>query len=320
MTGTPLLCSLAEMKIHFAFLGLVLTVSSLQAELRCLENEAFIEIRNGESLVLRYRKQPSEEAAKNDPLYSRTGYIHPLCTPSGKVITGDYAPDHPHQHGLFFAWTKTSFEGRAPEFWNQMQGSGRVGYAKTLAILPGGGECGFDVLHRFEDLTAAGGPEPVLEETWKIRVSLVGGRYLLDLHSLQQCSGAKPLVIEKYHYGGMAIRGRADWLGEELGRIVTSEGKNRIEGNHTRPSWVKMSGQIDGAPCGVVAIPNPENFRAPQWVRLHPSKPYFVFSPMVEESFTIEPGTTYESRFRYVVFDGELGGEEIASLAPADSK
>lgn len=320
MTGAAVLCFLDAMKILFSVVGLVLAVSSLQAQLRCLESEAVIEVRNGESLVLRYLKQPGEEAAKNDPLYSRTGYIHPLCTPSGRILTGDYAPDHPHQHGLFFAWTKTSFDGRAPEFWNQKQGSGRVGYVKTLAIHPGGGECGFDVLHRFEDLTAPGGPEPVLEETWKVRVSLVDGRYLVDLHSLQQCAGAKPLVIEKYHYGGMAIRGHADWLGEEVERIVTSEGKNRVDGNHTRPAWVKMTGQLDGAPCGIVAIPHRENFRAPQWVRLHPSKPYFVFSPMVEEPFTIDPGKTYESRFRYVVFDGAMGDGEIAPLLPGETK
>jgi hypothetical protein len=36
---------------------------------------------------------------------------------------------------------------------------------------------------------------------------------------------------------------------------------------------------------------------------------------MVEEAFTIEPGKTYESRFRYVLFDGEMGAAEVeASL------
>ncbi len=66
---------------------------------------------------------------------------------------------------------------------------------------------------------------------------------------------------------------------------------------------------------GLVAIPGPENFRAPQWVRLHPSKPYFVFAPMVEESFQIRPGQPYESRFRFVLFDGEIGEPEIRGSA-----
>ena len=299
------------MKLLPHLCGVLFLLTPASAQLRCIESEAAIEIRSGESLVMRYHKQPSAEAAKNDPLYSRTGYIHPLCTPSGRVVTGDFAPDHPHQHGLFFAWTKTSFDGRSPEFWNQKQGSGRVAYEKTLAIHSGPGDTGFDVAHRFEDLTAPGGAEPVLEETWKVRVSLVGGRYQIDLHSSQQCAGEKPLVIEKYHYGGMAIRGNADWLDEVPDRITTSEGKDRVAGNHTRPKWVKMAGHLEGAACGVVAIPHPGNFRAPQWVRLHPSKPYFVFSPMVEEPFTMEAGKTYESRFRFVVFDGEMTAAEV---------
>lgn len=292
-------------------LCVLLLATPARAQLRCVETDSVIEVTNGEMLVLRYWKKPSPEAAANDPIYSRTGYIHPLCTPSGKVVTGDYAPDHPHQHGLFFAWTKTTFEGRQPEFWNQKQGSGRVSYDRTLSVNSGTEGVGFDVMHRYEDLSAEGGSALVLNERWEVRVRLVEGRYWIDLASEQTCATGKPLVIEKYHYGGMAIRGNAAWLGKEPGRIVTSEGHDRVAGNHTRPAWVRMSGELDGAPCGIVAIPHPGNFRAPQWVRLHPEKPYFVFSPMVEEPFTIEPEQTYRSRFRWVVYDGEMGENEV---------
>jgi hypothetical protein len=292
----------------------VLPLATASAELSCHESDAAIEIRNGESLVLRYHKVPTADAAVNEPEYSRTGYIHPLCTPSGKVITGDYAPDHPHQHGLFFAWTRTAFEGRAPEFWNQKRAAGRVSYTKTIRTTSDPTESGFEVMHLFEDLTAPDGPVSVLQETWKVSVRVIDGRYQIDLESSQQCAGTSPLTIEKYHYGGMAIRGNAAWLGEEPDRIVTGAGHNRIAGNHTRPAWVKMSGLLDGSPCGIVAIPHPENFRSPQWVRLHPSKPYFVFSPMVEEAFTIEPGKPYVSKFRFLVFDGEVGDAEVKAV------
>ncbi len=305
-----------RMKVLIAALLIPLLLSHpVSAGLRCVEANSVIEVYHDTNLVLRYNKVPTKDAAGNDPAYTRTGYIHPLCTPSGKVITGDYAPDHPHQHGLFFAWTKTSFEGRAPEFWNQKQGSGRVSYVKTLAIISEANECGFDAEHLFEDLTEEGGPKAVMKEVWQVRVSVVNGRYQVDLTSKQQCAANSPLTIEKYHYGGMAIRGNSEWLGEESDRIVTSEGRDRVAGNHTRPAWVKMTGRLDGAACGVVAIPHPGNFRAPQWVRLHPSKPYFVFSPMVEEAFTIKPGEEYESKFRFLVFDGEMEEGEIRQIA-----
>lgn len=296
------------------FAALLISVLSghfVMADLKCVETDSVIEVYDKTNLVLRYNKVPTEEAAKNDPLYTRTGYIHPLCTPSGKVITGDYATDHPHQHGLFFAWTKTTFEGRAPEFWNQKQGSGRVSFAKTLAVISSANESGFDVEHLFEDLTAEGGAKPVLKEVWQVRVTVVDGRYQVDISSRQQCATDSPLMIEKYHYGGMAIRGNAQWLGAGSSEISTSEGKDRVEGNHTRPSWVKMSGVLDGVRCGIAAFCHPGNFRAPQWVRLHPDKPYFVFAPMVEEPFEIKPGEEYESRYRFLVFDGELDAAAI---------
>jgi len=301
-----------------AFLLLLITAggalspgTAVSSELSCHESDAAIEIRNGENLVLRYNKIPTADAAANEPEYSRTGYIHPLCTPAGKVITGDYAPDHPHQHGLFFAWTKTGFEGRAPEFWNQKLAAGRVAYVKTLGITSEPAESGFEVEHLFEDLTAPEAPKAALRETWQVRVRVVEGRYRIDLTSSQQTAGTSPLTVGKYHYGGMAIRGNSEWLDEVPGRIVTSEGHDRVAGNHTRPAWVKMAGLLDGSPCGIVAIPHPENFRAPQWVRLHPSKPYFVFSPMVEEPFTIRPGEAYVSKFRFLVFDGEVGEADV---------
>ena len=34
--------------------------------------------------------------------------------------------------------------------------------------------------------------------------------------------------------------------------------------------------------------------------------PYFVWSPMVEEGFRIEPGSPYRARFRYLVHAGPL--------------
>ena len=76
------------------------------------------------------------------------------------------------------------------------------------------------------------------------------------------------------------------------------------DGNHTRPVWVEMHGLVDGSPAGIVVLSAPSNFRHPQPVRLHPSKPYFCFAPNVVGDFTIEPGRPYVSRYRLAVHDG----------------
>ncbi len=284
------------------------------------ESPERITMKRGEKIIFHYNKKPTDEAAAHPAYYTRTGYIHPLYSPSGRVITGDYAKDHPHQHGLFFAWTKTSFEGRKPEFWNQKLESGRISYQKTLARMNGAKECSFTVEHLFEDLTAPGGAKPILRETWEV-TGFDRGKdvFVFDIKSTQTLIGKNPLTIEKYHYGGMAIRGTTQWLPENKesapsGIITTGEGLNREEGNHSRPDRVTLHGPIDSGHAGVTIFNDPENFRSPQWVRLHPSKPYFVFAPMVEEPFSIEEEKPYVSRYRYLVFDGPPDEDLAGSL------
>ena len=62
-----------------------------------------------------------------------------------------------------------------------------------------------------------------------------------------------------------------------------------------------LSGDVDAQQVSITVLSSPRNFRAPQPVRLHPTKPYFCFSPMVTGKFSIEPGQPYVSRYRYLV-------------------
>ncbi len=277
----------------------------------CGDSEDALTVLSGDRVVLRYVKTPTEQAATNDPIYTRTGYIHPLNTPSGKTVTGDYPADHPHQHALFQAWTKTTFEGRAINFWDQKKGQAGIRYAKTGQSLSGPVFAQFSVEQRHEDRTDPEQPRPVLDETWRVRVYRTGdGYHLFDIKTVQRCASESPLIIEQYHYGGMAFRGTPDWFdpdknAEPPASFLTATGLGRIEGNHSRENWVALSGPLDGARAGVAIFSHPDNFRSPQWVRLHPTKPYFVFTPQVEEGFAIEPGQPFVGRYRYVVFDGE---------------
>jgi len=37
--------------------------------------------------------------------YKRSGYIHPLYTPHGQVLTRIQPPDHYHHYGIWNPWT-----------------------------------------------------------------------------------------------------------------------------------------------------------------------------------------------------------------------
>lgn len=302
-----------RVKTFFVSLCAIFVVSQASSKeplMKIEETPARITMMRGDKVIFHYNKEPTSEAPNHAAHYTRTGYIHPIYTPSGRIVTGDYAEDHPHQHGLFFAWTKTTFEGRKPEFWNQKLESGRISYRKTLLKENGEKRCSFTVEHLFEDLTAPDGPGPVIKETWKVTGFDQGDEvFLFEIESTQTLIAQSPLRIEKYHYGGMAIRGTAQWYSESKeavppGMMKTDAGLGREEGNHSRPGHVTMHGPIDDGHAGITVFGDPKNFRAPQWVRLHPSKPYFVYAPMVEEAFQIIAEKPYISRYRYLVFDG----------------
>jgi len=296
--------------------ALSLSIAAEEVLMRVEESDERILVKRGEKTILQYNKQPTEEAADHPDHFSRTGYIHPIHTPSGQVVSGDFAESHPHHHGLFFAWTRTRFQGRTPEFWNQKLEKGRISFVETLETADGNEQCRFRVRHLWEDLTAPDGPVPVFRETWTVTARDAGDeRFVFDVESELRLVAEEPLTVEKYHYGGMAIRGIDAWGREEggspVGKMITSEGKGTKEGNHTRPRWAALHGPLEEGRGGVAVLGHPDNFRAPQWVRLHPKMPYFAFGPMVEEPFSIEPGEAYRSNFRVVVFDGEVEPETL---------
>ena len=44
--------------------------------------------------------------------YSRTNYIHPLYGLDGEILTEDFTRDHPHHHGIFWAWHQFYVRGK----------------------------------------------------------------------------------------------------------------------------------------------------------------------------------------------------------------
>jgi hypothetical protein len=275
--------------------------------------------------VLQYNLTTVDPPAGMDPVYRRSGHIHPIWTPAGKIVTDEFPVDHPHQHGLFAAWVATTFEGRHVDFWNQGGKTGTVEHASLDAATSGDVFAEFTATLRHVDLSAPDGPKAALNETWTVRVyanapnasdpdassvRVAAARiFLFDIESRQTCAGDSPLTLNEYHYGGMAFRGAADWFKQPEHDFLTSEGKTRVDGNHTRPNWVCEHGLVGGSPCCVVVMSHPSNVRSPQPVRLHPDKPYFVFTPPVLGEFQIRPGEEYVARYRYVVHDGPVDTE-----------
>ena len=278
-------------------------VAGLGKGVECVNDGKNLLFSIGEKKILRYNHAVVKPPGKPDPAYDRGGYIHPVWTPSGKLLTNDFPPNHKHHHGIWFPWTNTEFEGRHVDFWNSGKKQGRIEVVK-LDGFGGGAVFGwFSVRHRFLDLTAPGGAKPALEETWNVKVYAIGGHFLFDLDSTQKCSGKSPLKLNKYRYGGLGFRGSHEWEGPNA-FYLTSEGKTRKDGHHTAARWCEIYGKLDGVAAGISILCHPKNFRAPQNMRIHPGEPFFNYAPCQNGDFSIEPGKDYVSRYRFYVHDG----------------
>jgi hypothetical protein len=275
--------------------------------------------------LLQYAQAHVAPAEGINPKYGRSGHLHPVWTPGGAIVTDELPPDHLHQSGIFLAYTKTEFKGREVDFWNLAGGKGRVRYSGFGDMISGSVFGQLSVRHEHVDLTQADasvglgaktGGDVALNEIWHVRAwpaGLPNGYWLLDIHSLIRCAGKEPLKLPEYHYGGMAIRAAREWTPQQV-QFLTSQGVDREKGNHLRPRWCRISGAVAGKQAGITLMTHPANFRFPEPLRIHPTMPYMVYTPSYLGAWEIAPSLVHESRYRFIVHDGELPVETIERL------
>ncbi len=295
--------------------------SQVQTLGKVRETQDTLELLSGERIVLEYRKTAPPLPEGIDPVYQKSGFLHPVRTPAGHAVTAAYPRDHAHQHGVFCAWVDTTYAGQKIDFWNLPGRTGRVEHEGVVAIT-NGDQPGFEVTQIHRALVPT--PIDVLRETWQVRLVTASEQYhCFDLELQQEALTDEPLLINEYHYGGLAVRGPTPWLlpegrrgddkpAEESSQDASSKGASsltnelqseRVPGNHQPTRWVSMAGPIDSDVACVVVMSHESNFRAPQTARLHPTKPYFCFAPCVTGQFVIDREHGYRGKYRFLVLD-----------------
>ena len=269
-----------------------------------------LELRFSGNPVLQYLAHAGQRPRNNiEPIYERGGYLHPVRTPSGRVVTDDYPANHIHHHGIWSAWTKTRFDGRTPDFWNMGQGKGRVDFSRFDGLHIGPVLAGFEARQVQID-TGVSPPVRVLEDSWctavyPVRLSKGPPLHVFDVQSEQRLLTEKPLELPKYYYGGLGFRGPWNWNGEANMAYLDSNGvTNRVTANGTRARWYWVGGTVDGALAGIAVLGHPANFRAPEPLRVHPKEPFVCWAPSHLGDWALEPGKAHVARYRFVVFDG----------------
>ena len=83
--------------------------------------------------ILQYQHNINPAPKGQSKLYERSGFIHPVWSPSGAVLTRARPADHYHHVGIWAPYTKVEFEGRTFDCWNLKKGEGTVRFAKILS-------------------------------------------------------------------------------------------------------------------------------------------------------------------------------------------
>lgn len=305
------------MKLRFSLsLLCCVALGSVDAsELVVTENANTIHIQRGEIPVLTYHKTEVDVPEGVDPAFRKSGFIHPLNTPSGEPITGIQPEDHYHHLGLWHAWVHTLHGDDKPDFWNLKEGTGRVRYAKTRSI----NADGFTVEQEHVAYKGADRVETVvLREEFTIGVQLESGRHVIRYQVAQTNVTEMALELPAYRYGGcFAYRARLDW-NHTNSEVLTSEGFDRSNSHATRARWVRFSGPTAQGDASLSVLFDPKNHDSPQRIRTWPADKnngaiFFNVAPTQEFDWSIQPGETIRMAYRLIVTDDIPAAEAIDS-------
>ena len=302
---------------------------AVKAGVRARRNDKVLWIEKNGKKVLSYNhavvppppiEVMGEKYKNNRDLYNRSGFIHPLWSPTGSELTGIHPDDHYHHVGIWMPWTKTKFEGKSVDFWNIGGGQGTVRFNRFLSTTSGPVYGGFQAEHDHVALKTDDGEKIVLKEVWDVRVYNVGGSdkgyWLVDFVSAQRCVAQSGLLLEKYRYGGFGYRATAEWKGKNAS-YLTSEGRTRKDGHATRARWCDTAGVSDGQWKGITHFSHPDNFRHPEPMRIWPefeNEVFFNWAPVQVDDFELKPGKDHVFRYRMYVHEGKVDVESTERL------
>ena len=271
---------------------------------------------NNPVLCYRFKEMAPPQGA--DPLYKRSGFIHPLFSPGGEVLTNIQPSDHYHHYGVWGPWTLTHIDGREVDFWNLVKGQGTVEFVSFLSEVTGDIFSGFKVLQNHIDFNN-GANQIALNELLEVRVWNVDDNvWIIDYTTTINTPLPNGILFDAYRYGGgICIRATEKWQ-KDNSTILTSEGKNRSEADGSRARWAIVEGEtnVQEKRSGILFMSHPSNRQHPEPLRVWPEDAndgkgdiMFNITPIRYEPWKIEPKQDYTLKYRLVVFDGVISKE-----------
>lgn len=253
-----------------------------------------------------------------DTFFKRSGFIHPLWSPSGNVLTRINAPDHYHHMGLWNPWTHVQFMGKEIDFWNLGDKKGTVRFSHFIGTYSGAVFAGFKALqqHVAFNIPVAGKETTALNEVWNIKVYNSGDKiWICDFISSLNCATDSTVILKEYRYGGFGFRASEAW-NKQNSKVLTSEGKNRKEADASTARWCMIDGDMEKGRSGILFLSYPANYNHPEPMRVWPEDAnkrgdvFFSFSPTRNKDWVLEPGKDHVLRYRMLIYDGPITAKQ----------
>ena len=302
------------------FLSLVFIFQAYSQEVTLQESPKGMDFLLDGKLVLSYQmtKEPVPTGIKE--AYSKSGFIHPIQSPSGQILSRIQPEDHYHHYGIWGPYARATIGGKEVDFWNLGDEKGRVDFSHVLSKKQAGGAAELTVRQNHVDLKAAPESRIAMEEDLRIKLKPADkGRYLVDYTSTLQTAIPRGILLDDYRYGGgIGFRATEVW-GDANSTILTSEGKDRATADGSNARWILVTGQSDhpSGKSGILFMSHNTNQAHPEPLRVWPPGQYegkgnvFIeFCPIRHTSWEIQPGKRYSLTYRMLVFDGELTVQE----------
>jgi hypothetical protein len=266
--------------------------------------------------VLQYNYATMYPPKGVDTVFRRSGFIHPLWSPDGNVMTRINAPDHYHHFGLWNPWTEVSYRGKIVDFWNLVKKEGTVRFAKFISKDEGSVFGGFKALQEHVVLNDPAGENVAMNEEWDVRVYNIGDKkWLWDFTSVLNCATTDTVFLKEYRYGGFGYRATEQW-NDDNSKVLTSENKTRKDADASTARWCMLDGAINNGHSGILFMSFPANYNYPEPMRVWPEKMngrgdvFFSFSPTRNKDWTLAPGKDHVLKYRMLVYEGTITAEK----------
>jgi hypothetical protein len=282
-----------------------------------MESDGRYIIKYGNANLLAYQFKTVYPPGGIDTSYKRDGFIHPLWSLKGNLLTQIQPADHYHHYGIWNPWTHVLFESDTVDFWNLAKHQGTVRFVELISKKAFSEYAELKVLHDHVVFKRNASEKTALKEEQTIRVYKPGTNdsYVCDIVIDLRCASDSPVLLLKYRYGGFSWRSTKRWNSSNS-EVYTSSNKTRENADGSLERWFVIQGEFDTDYSGIEFMSHPLNYNHPEPARIWPPEQngrgdvFANFSPTKNKDWLLEPGKTYRLMYRLLIFDGKHSRNE----------